>query len=142
MAQAADHSPSSRPLPPHVPPELVFDFGDVLGPTTLDDPYAPAWEIYQKFPPVFFCPTQTATMERAGSWVCTRYEDIREVFQNTERYSSEGIFNFHLLIGESFKGLPIAVDPPEHDKYRILLNPWFSPKAVQALEHKIFATVN
>jgi len=35
-----------------------------------------------------------------------------------------------------------TVDPPEHGHYRVLLNPWFSPKAINAMEPKIRATIN
>jgi len=47
------------------------------------------------------------------------------------------------VIGEpSLKALPVSADPPEHDKYRVLLNPWFSPKMVNQLEANIYAIVN
>ena len=32
--------------------------------------------------------------------------------------------------------VPIFLDPPDHTTYRALINPWFSPKAVAALEPK------
>jgi cytochrome P450 len=129
-------------IPEHVPPELVFEYEEALAPTTLDDIYAPAWEVFKTYPPVFYARSQLAISDVPGNWVATHYEDIREVFQNTERYSSQGIFTFHKLVGESFTPIPITLDPPEHDKYRIFLNPWFSPKAVDKLDNKIRATVN
>jgi cytochrome P450 len=129
-------------LPEHVPPELVFDYEQAVGPTALDDPYAPAWEVFKTYPPVFFSPFRSAAAWGRGTWVCTRADDIRDVFQNTERYSSNGIFPFQMLVGESFTAIPISLDPPEHTKYRQFLNPWFSPKAVAALETKIYDVVN
>jgi cytochrome P450 len=145
MADSGDGPAGVAPageLPAHIPPNLVFDYEHLIGPTTLDDPFAPTETALKTLPPIFFARSQFAAMGNAGSWVCTRYEDIREVFQNTEHYSSEGIFPFHLLVGESFRALPISADPPEHDKYRVLLNPWFSPKAVKELEGNIFRVVN
>lgn len=131
-----------RAIPDHVPPELVRNYEQALAPTTLDDPYAPAWNVFQTYPPVFYARSQLATSDMPGAWVCTHYEDIREVFQNTERCSSHGIFPFHKLVGESFTPIPIALDPPEYDKYRMFLNPWFSPKAVDKLDSTIRQTVN
>jgi cytochrome P450 len=90
---------------------------------------------------VFYAPARHAGARWPGSWVCSRYEDVREVFQNTDRYSSEAIFPFLKMIGENFRALPPQADPPEHDKYRILLNPWFSPKAVAQLDATIEAVV-
>ena len=133
---------ASPQLPEHVPPELVFDYEATLGPSAADDIYARAWEVYEKAPPVFWQPSLRPGARGPGSWVCTRYEDVREVFQNTDRYSSQSIFPFARMIGETFRGLPIAADPPEHDKYRMLLNPWFSPKAVTQLETQIYGIIN
>jgi cytochrome P450 len=138
---ADDALSSASGIPDHVPPELVLDYEDALGPTTLEDPYAPARDIAKTHPPVFYAKLRH-TAFGGGMWVCTRHEDQREVYQNTERYGSEGLFPFTALIGETFKVLPITADPPEHDKYRMLLNPWFSPKAVTALETKIYGIVN
>lgn len=142
MSQTAATTGSGLPIPAHVPPELIFDFDVLLGPTTLDDPFAPVWETFETRPPVFYAPAQHAGARWPGAWVCTRYEDVREVFQNTDRYSSEANFPFLTMIGETFRALPPASDPPEHDKYRMLLNPWFSPKAVRELEERIHAVVN
>ena len=138
MAEDASHS-STPSLPDHVPPELVFDHAQALGPTTLDDPYAPAGEVFETYPPIFYVAGRHG---RRGTWVCTQYEDIREIFENTDRYSSQGTFEFPALIGESFRAIPMGVDPPDHGKYRMFLMPWFSPKAVTALEPKIYAAVN
>jgi cytochrome P450 len=74
-------------------------------------------------------------------WVVTHHEDIREVYQNSDLYSTAGQANFQKLVGESFDMIPLAIDPPEHGKYRILLNPWFSPKAITALEPQMRAII-
>jgi cytochrome P450 len=133
---------TDAPLPDHVPRELVFDYEDTLGPSTDDDIYARVWEVFEKAPPIFYAPSRLATTDRPGAWVCSRYEDCREVFQNTGRYSSSAIFPFTRLLGESFKALPLTADPPEHDKYRMLLNPYFSPKAVSALEAQMRSIID
>jgi cytochrome P450 len=78
----------------------------------------------------------------SNAWVVTRYSDIREVYQNDSLYSTEDAANFQALVGETFRMIPLAVDPPDHGKYRVLLNPWFSPKAITEMETSIRATVN
>jgi cytochrome P450 len=136
------HTAQNMAVPDHVPPELVVDYERALASNSLDDPYAPSWDVFKTYPPVFYARSRFATSNVPGTWVCTHYDDIREVFQNTEHYSSHGIFPFQRLVGESFTAIPIALDPPEHDKYRMFLNPWFSPKAIDKLDAKIHATVN
>jgi cytochrome P450 len=138
----ADDAATRIPDPPaHVPPELVMEYDHVLGPNTLDDPFAPTQEVLDRYPPVFYAPSQSAALGFSGTWVVSRYDDIREVLQNTQLYSSKGIFPFQYLVGETFRVLPAAADPPEHDIYRTLLNPWFSPKEVTELERQIHAAV-
>jgi cytochrome P450 len=77
----------------------------------------------------------------ARGWV-SRYEDVRKVYQNDTLYSTKGAADFVSLVGESFRMIPLAVDPPEHSTYRVLLNPWFSPKAVKAMEPMMRKTIN
>jgi cytochrome P450 len=141
MADDADPS-ATRILPDNVPPHLVFDYEEALTPTTDLDPYARARDLGRTQPPIFWTWLRSATRAGKGAWICTRYEDCREVFQNTERYTTTQNFSFQGLLGEDFAALPLAVDPPEHDKYRMLMNPWFSPKAVSQLEGRITAVVN
>ncbi len=133
--------PDSWPdIPAHVPLNLVHEL-DYLDVNTLADPFAGTKDIYKDLPPVFFSPF-TRPMMYKGLWVVTRYEDIREVYQNNDRYSNAGAANFQQLVGETFQSLPLSADPPEHGKYRLLLNPWFSPKAVSVLEPQMKAVIN
>ena len=138
---AASHTAAPpKTLPAHIPPSLVHDAAVYLGPNKLDDPFSLTEEMLEKLPPVFFS-TSTATVGGVGSWIVTRYEDIREVYQNTDFYSSAGIGDFQALVGETFRSIPLTIDPPEHAKYRMMLNPWFSPKAVTGLEPKMRAII-
>jgi cytochrome P450 len=118
--------------PAHVPPHLVMDISHYLGPNTLDDPFAATEGMLEDLPRILFSSGSSVT--GSGSWVVTHYEDIREVYQNNDVYSNAGAANFQSMVGETFQMIPLAIDPPEHGKYRILLNPWFSPKAINLLE--------
>lgn len=141
MADQAAMAPPAVTPPAHVPPGLVIDASAYQQANDHLDPFDVAANVHAELPPVFFTPTRTPGLF-SGAWVVTRYEDIREVYQNDALYSTEGAANFQSLVGETFRMIPLAVDPPEHGKYRILLNPWFSPKAINEMEAKIRATIN
>ena len=63
-----------------------------------------------------------------GYWVLTRFDDIREAFQNPE------VFCNHSIVAvdpdPAYRFLPSYSDPPIHMQYRAPMNRWFSPKAV------------
>ena len=138
----ATSAPALRqPPPPHVPPDLVFNIGRYFAPTTDPDPFHASARIHEELPEIFYSNARGNALGSDG-WFVTRYEDIREIYQNNELYSTYNQVNFQEMVGETFLMLPLSVDPPEHSIYRILLNPWFSPKVIKGLEEKITATVN
>ena len=59
-----------------------------------------------------------------GYWVLTRYDDIREASRKPD------IFSNHSIVATdpdpAYRFLPSFVDPPQHIKYRKLMNWWFS----------------
>ena len=127
--------------PAHVPPEMVRDTVAYYQPTTDVDVFSATAAMHETLPRVFFSLDKFGgAME--GSWVVTHYDDIRDVYQNAELYSSRETANFQQMLGETWKMIPISIDPPEHGKYRLLLNPWFSPKAINQMEPRIRATIN
>src|SRR3972149_1074399 len=135
-----DNQSRSPQLPSHVPPELVIET-NYLAPNTREDPFSVTEGVLEKLPPIFY--SITASQARfPGAWVVTRYDDIRGVYQNAELYSTYGIADFQFLVGETWPMIPLSIDPPDHNKYRAMLNPWFSPKAVDDLTPKITATIN
>ena len=72
-----------------------------------------------------------------GYWVLTQYDDIREAFQNPE------VFCNHSIVptdpDPAYRFLPSYSDPPQHMKYRHLMNRWFAPAAVAKLAPAIEA---
>lgn len=68
-----------------------------------------------------------------ASWILTRNEDIRLLLQDTETFSSKGNAGFSAMVGESWDMIPLEIDPPSHTRFRILLNPLFTPKRIDAL---------
>lgn len=73
-----------------------------------------------------------------GHWIATRYDVIKEVFEDHERFSSNRI-NVSAAPGAESSWIPTSLDPPQHRSIRNLLNPVFAPRHVAALEPKIRA---
>jgi cytochrome P450 len=121
-------------IPPHVPPHLVGDFNfytsPQMMPTPFGDPQA-ALSVLHHGPPVFFAPNNTRNGE--GTWVVVRAEDQRRVLQDGVTFSSNRRL-FSSALGEDWPLIPLEIDPPEHGKWRSLLNPLLSPKRVVAME--------
>jgi cytochrome P450 len=67
-----------------------------------------------------------------GFWMLTRFAEVREAYQNPEVFCSDSV-----VVTDpepAYKWIPTHVNPPEHLKYRHLLNARFSPTAVFDLE--------
>lgn len=109
-----------QPLQPHVDPALVRPFDYHTAPHFLADPFGSFDRTRQDR--VFF------STAHGGYWVLTRADDIREAFQHPETFSSR---EFNIPSGVYPRTLrPLALDPPEHGKYRQPLAPLFAPAAV------------
>ena len=67
-----------------------------------------------------------------GYWVFTRHEQVREIYKHPELFSSESFTPWDP--DPAYRFIPTQIDPPEHIKYRQILNPWFSPGAVDRIE--------
>ena len=126
-----------RPVPAHVPPEMVGDFSLFTSPgmdrTANGDPQA-ASAVALNGPRVFY--SQMNTRDGRGTWVVTRADDQRRVLQDPETFSSHRSI-FASALGESWPMIPLEIDPPRHALYRSLLNPLLSPKRVIAMEEAV-----
>ena len=123
-------------MPAHVPAELVrtFDFRTGLG----SCPHETVARLHQG-PRIFYSPVshQQRAKTGHGTWIVTKAEDIRYVLQNPEIFSSAAPRSH--AAGETWRLIPLEVDPPEHGQYRALLNPLFSPNRLKALDAPIRA---
>lgn len=83
------------------------------------------------------------------AWMLTRYDDVVDVLKDSQRFSavnSIGIEPFESLHPEvravlerslpRFPGI-IEMDPPDHTRYRRLVNEGFTPRRVAALEPRM-----
>ncbi len=69
----------------------------------------------------------------------SRYSDVMWVLRHPEVFSSgPGAVE----IGQDQPLIPLQVDPPDHAKYRRMLDPEFSPKKMAALEPDVRALAN
>ena len=72
-----------------------------------------------------------------GHWVLTRFEEIREAFQDPATFSNHSIVATDP--DPAYRFLPSHLDPPEHMELRHLLNRWFAPAAVEAIRPALTA---
>jgi cytochrome P450 len=72
-----------------------------------------------------------------GFWVVNRFDDVTAAFRDYKTFSSQkGAAIPVLNLGGEYH-IPVAMDPPEHAKYRKVLNPWFTAEAIAQREPEI-----
>lgn len=122
---------SYLPSPPtHVPPELMVDFDFFQIPPGTTDP-AEIWHdlVRRGVPKIFFTP------RNGGHWVFLEYEDIVEGYRDYEKFST---YQAPIPPIEPFPTVqPQGVDPPEHDVFRRILAPLFTPIAVRGMHAEL-----
>lgn len=80
------------------------------------------------------CPV-AYTGKHGGFFVLSRYEDVFAATLKPEVFSSDGDGLGVAIPPQEVRPLyPIDADPPEHTKYRRLLNPFFSMRTVEKME--------
>ena len=80
------------------------------------------------------CPVAKSPHGMGGandSWLLSRYDDVKWCLQHPEVFTSEpgGID-----LGQEHMLIPLQVDPPDHAKYRRVLDPEFAPRRMAILE--------
>ena len=135
------------PIPDHVPPELVRSSpGYDAVASDWRNPFADTENVFTAdYPPIFFVPGYPIPIvgtKALGTWMITRHEDIREVYQTPAVFSSHGIAGYQHLAGEDWEMLPLSVDAPMHRHYRLPLVSSVSPKAVNGMDGLIRARAN
>jgi cytochrome P450 len=114
-------------------------FFDHHAPEHADDP----WRTFRALRTT--CPVVHSTAH-GGFKIITRYADIVEVAKDWRRFSSE-----HDIDGTThgyggvtipsppIRSIPVELDPPEHTKYRKLLNPFFGAENLARRRPRIAA---
>lgn len=113
-------------LPAHVPAGLVRRFDFRHDPAMEVDP----WEKFATLndaPPIFW------SSDQGGYWAITRKSIIEEVLARPQIFSSA--FNSIPRIDGDLRLIPPNLDPPDHAKYRNIINTRiFNPKVMATIE--------
>jgi cytochrome P450 len=67
-------------------------------------------------------------------------EAIDEALRDPQRFSSA--YEGGIVLGNTRPLIPLSVDPPDHSRYRKILDPLFAPRRMDAVEDDIAARVN
>ncbi|MBU0773631.1 MAG: cytochrome P450, partial [Alphaproteobacteria bacterium] len=125
-----------QPIPDHVPPELVSrDFPFIFGMTTTEDPFDDLAMQVHEGPDIIYA--AHAYPGGTPAWVPRRMAHLREIYLDTDHFSSTDFSPYSKLVGGNWINSPAELDPPAHGPFRQMVNPAFTPKAMAALEDKI-----
>ncbi|MFD6064348.1 cytochrome P450 [Rhodococcus wratislaviensis] len=95
----------------------------------MADDRAASWRFFRDAGDVF---------ESQGIWYITEPEAVRFALRSPELFSSAGAFTQH---GVDLPQIPINIDPPDHKRYRMILDPLLSPRVVNAMEDTLRAQI-
>lgn len=101
---------------------------DIWDDAVLIDPY-PAYAELREQGAVVHLPANEV-------YVVTRYDTIREVLSDPERFSSTSI-GFNPAVNEALRGTSLASDPPLHTQLRATLSANLTPRALRGLKDVI-----
>ena len=116
-------------IPPHVPKELVRSIGLTTGSEFLAAPHDFMAKLHEKEPPIFY-----DVNDFCNAWQLIKHEDALFALRHPEYFSNEGATPFPRDPNDYFYFIPIEIDPPQHRKYRNIVDPLFSPQGVLKLE--------
>jgi cytochrome P450 len=105
---------------------------DVFSQACADDPHPVYQEMHGR------CPVGREDGLFGPSATLSRYDDVLWALKHPEVFSSKDV----VKIGNDVPLIPLSIDPPEHAKYRRLLDPQFSPKRMADLEPEARTLVN
>jgi cytochrome P450 len=78
---------------------------------------------------------------RKPSILVSRYQEVQDTLRNAKVFSSrfgDGMGG----LGNERPMIPLQIDPPEHKKYRKLLDPFLEPRKMARLEDEVVQLVN
>ncbi|HTV98365.1 MAG TPA: cytochrome P450 [Steroidobacteraceae bacterium] len=119
-------------IPAHVPRELIRSAGITTGQEFLAAPYDFMAKMHRDYPPIFY-----DVNDFGNAWQLIKHEDALFALRHWEYFSNEGATPFPRDPNDYFYFIPIEIDPPQHRKYRNIVDPLFSPRGVLRLESLI-----
>jgi cytochrome P450 len=109
--------------PPEVNRVADWDPGEL---TSVDERMEQLKDMRSKCPVAF-------TARGGGYWTLLKHADLMAAALDTETFGNGGSPRHGVRLP------PLEVDPPEHRPFRVLLNPFFMPNRVRALEPRVRA---
>jgi cytochrome P450 len=135
---AAVQDAGNSQIPAHVPPELVRPIGLTEGPEFLAAPHAFMANLHDTHPPIFY-----STSQHAGSaWMIINYDDVTHVLTHPKTFTTKGSTPFPRDPNDYFYMIPLEIDPPDHRKYRGLIDPMLTKNMVAGLDDSIRQLAN
>lgn len=123
-------------IPAHVPEDLVReDYPFIMGAQTSQNPFTTMVPALHDGPELIYSTNFYPGFQPA--WIPRRFATLQALYLDTEHFSSAAFSPFPMVIGESWSVLPVEIDPPDHAKYRTLLNPLFTPARMRRLEEQV-----
>ncbi|SFS11741.1 cytochrome P450 [Sphingomonas jatrophae] len=117
-------------LPSHVPADRVVDF-DIYFPPGVEQDYHAAWLSLRS-------PARSLvwTPRNGGHWIATRGEDVRALWADAERLSSD-VLAVPRGLGALMQFIPLQQDPPEHTPFRNAVMRGFASRFIVAIEPQV-----
>jgi len=109
----------------------------MAAPEFASDP-RPFYELLRQVPP---CRDDMDMSDGSSTVLVSRFDDVETTLRDPKRFSScfgNGIAG----IGNDRPLIPLQIDPPDHKKYRVLLDPYLAPRKMAALETAVAQLVN
>jgi cytochrome P450 len=119
-----------NPPAKHVPRELIRTIDWFAGPEIAKDPYGYLTRELRKQPPVFY---NLCSPLKGQSWFVTTADLARQVFSDSELFTSLNITGFAESIGEDWLLGAVEMDEPQHARIRQLMVQWLNPPSVAKL---------
>lgn len=76
--------------------------------------------------------------ESDGVWYLTSLEAVQYAHRHPELFSSAGM---QALLGAPVPLVPLSIDPPDHSRFRKVLDPLFAPRVINQMEDQLRAQV-
>jgi cytochrome P450 len=133
----------NAPIPAEQCPHLGREYNHFQGPQ-LENPF-PFYKRLREEAPITFNPV-------LGMWLVSRYSDIIEVLEDSDRFSSVSTVEqgqnltpeARAILGPGplVEATPINLDPPAHTRLRRFLQPQFAPPRIARLESRVRQLAN
>ncbi len=92
------------------------------------------YSVMRQTAPFAHTDTPFLSVTPGGAWVATRYEECYRILQDWEHFSSNPTPEAAEQLGGD---MLVIMDPPRQQKFRKVLNPYFSPARMKALRSEI-----